>query len=502
MSRIASAVRNFIGTAESLALRVPAHWIIMSTLFASGIGLGYVLLPGPVQRVAMLERDGQSQQARLILEQSYNAGDRSFRTLYQLQALYEHFGQLDKAGATLQELLAARPRDINVQRRAASFFKMTQDEPAYIETLKTQIDLRYSEEACKELIGILRRIGKSEQEQSAILSCRQKGYRRAEDTIRLAQLIAADGDLAQASSLLRGVDDVRRLKNERDRSQLFVILLETDQPREAHRRAVRWLRGAREPVFALSLIDHMVIANKHDMAIALARDVSNQGDSVSLAVAEVMLDRGETYAAKTYLRGWIDTARMTAIETVARFVSACLDAEDPENALAGARKYGLDKIPQENLVALAEALAATDRKSDFDVVRASIRPDVVAGNPLLGAAIALGSGTTEASKTLLSTVAVDELDEWRLSLWARLMANTGRSAVAAATLQRMGVETTAQAQPERVVLEPSMIRRPKKVRRFQFRPRNAISALRAKRGQPQPAAPKQQFDTNPTSSGG
>ena len=65
----------------------------MGVLFVGALGFGYVLLPGQVQRVAMLERDGQSQQARAMLEQSYLAGDQSFRTLYQLQGLYEQFGQ-------------------------------------------------------------------------------------------------------------------------------------------------------------------------------------------------------------------------------------------------------------------------------------------------------------------------------------------------------------------------------------------------------------------------
>lgn len=464
---------------------IAPHWIVMGILFVGALGLGYELLPGQIQRVAMLQRDGQSQQARALLEQSYLAGDQSFRTLFELQGLYEQFGQIDKAGVLLRLLIERNPRDANVQRRAISFYKMTQDEPAYIRALQAQIAQRYSEDACKELIGILRRDGQYSEEQAAIQNCRLRGYRRPEDMTRLASLVAVDGDLAQASTLLRMVDDVRRLKTEKDRIELFVILLELDQPREAYRRAVRWLRGAREPSLGLALTETLVNQNKHDLAIELTREISIQGDSVSLAVADVMLDRGETFAAKTYLRGWIEKAKLASLDTVSRFIIACLDAEDPENAMVGAQRFGLAKVPQDNLVALAEALAAVGRQSDFDAVRAVIRPEVLAGNSLLSAAVALQRGTPEAGQSLLSSVAVDELDEWRLSLWAKLMSNSGRDEAATVALRRLGVETQVQPVPQaqtgRVTVEPRMIRRPKRtVKRYRFRPGGALSKYRGK----------------------
>ena len=153
---------------------LPSHWVVMGILFIGALGIGYRLLPGQVQRVAMLERDGQSEQAKAVLEKSVQSGDRSFRTLYQLQGLYEHFGQLDKAADLLQMLIERAPRDPNVQRRAVSFYKMTQDEPAYIRALQAQIIQRYSEESCRELIGILRRRAQWADEQSAIQTCRTR----------------------------------------------------------------------------------------------------------------------------------------------------------------------------------------------------------------------------------------------------------------------------------------------------------------------------------------
>ena len=473
---------------------MPAHWLIMAVLFIGALGIGYTLLPGAVQRVAMLERDGQTQRALSLLEKGYADGNRDIRSLMQLEAFYEQQGQLEKARSVLAELLKRQPRDPNILKRAATFYKMTQDRPAYAGALQGQLAVKYSEEACKELIGILRLQNATGDEQAVIQSCRQHGYRRSDDLVRLASLVSTEGDFVQASALLRSVDDLRRLKSERERTQLIVTLLEVDQPREAYRRALRWLRGQRETRLALSLITLLANANKHDLGIELAREISAPGDAVSLAVAELMLDRGEPLAAKSYLRGWYEKARFNSEDLISRFIIATLDAEDPEIALTAGKRYGLAKLTQPDLVALAEALAATGHQADFEVIRAYIKPDVIAENPLLGAAAALQRGAPEASQSLLSTVAVDELDEWRLSLWAKLMDRTGRTEIAAETLRRMGVETPIEPQTKNVTVEQRMIRRPKRVTRPRFR--RLPSALnRAK----QNAAPQSAPTANPFS---
>ena len=240
----------------------------------------------------------------------------------------------------------------------------------------------------------------------------------------------------------------------------------------------------------------------------MTREISVQGDAVSLAVADVMLDRGETYAARTYLRGWIEKARLNSLDTISRFIIACLDAEDPENAMVGAQRFGLARVPQDNLVALAEALAATGKQAEFDAVRAVIQPDVLASNSLLSAAVAVQRGGPEAGQTLLSSVSVDELDEWRLSLWAKLMSNSGRDEAATVALRRLGVETQAQpqAQTGRVTVEPRMIRRPRKVvKRYRFRPGGVLSNIRAKQNlqlQPPPAPAPSPFGATQNTRGG
>ena len=75
--------------------------------------------------------------------------------------------------------------------------------------------------------------------------------------VRLASLLAVDGDTKEASLLLRAVDDLRRLKSDRERLQLFELLIENDQPGEAQRRASRWVKTNKDDGFALTLISEL-----------------------------------------------------------------------------------------------------------------------------------------------------------------------------------------------------------------------------------------------------
>jgi hypothetical protein len=391
-----------------------AHVFFMSLLFGSALAVGYALLPGDSERIAMLERDGKTREARQILEARYTAGDRRQRTIFQLQGLYESGGNLSKTRETLELLAQQRPRDANVQRQLGLFYKQTQDEPSYIRTLLQQIDVRFSETACREVIGLYRRSGAFAEEQAALQKCRTKGYRRPDDMVRLASLLAADGDIKEASVLLRSVDDLRRLKSDRERLQLFELLLEIEQPGEAQRRAARWVKATKDDKFALTLVSALVAAHRHDLAIELVRETSVPGDSVFLAIAEVMLERGQVAAAQLILRGWFDKAVTLEPPVAARFVTAALAAEVPDLALSGAQKIGLARLPVATAAELARGLEAAGRRGDSESLRAILRQQPEA------ARLDLEPVTPPQSGPVAPPVRVSSLDGWRSGLWKRL----------------------------------------------------------------------------------
>lgn len=402
--------------------RIEPRTVLMLTLFVGSLLLAWAILPGQTERIAMLERDGRGREALALLERNFAEGDRSARTLFQLQHHYEEFGDLDNARKMLEMLTELRPRDTQALRRLALFYRHTQDAEAQIIALKRLIALRYSEDACRELIGLYRQRGAFAEEQATLQECRQKGYRRADDLIRLASLLAVDGAAAAATGLLRSADDLRRLKTEPERLRLFGILLAQDQPREALRRAVRWVRGQRNEAFVDLLVDQLLIANRTDTALALVREVGTPGDAIALMAAELMLVKDQQAAARTYLRGWLENAQLTSRTLAARFIRTALDADAPETAFLGAQRLGLDRVPQAELALLSAALVAADRLNEAEALRPFVGPEAARAEAQETVrAQRPGAGMRGGGAPALSEPA-RELEGWRLALWTRLLA--------------------------------------------------------------------------------
>jgi hypothetical protein len=432
------------------------HALVLSLLFVGALATGWLVLPGEDERIAALERDGQMQRALQLLEAQFAHGDRRQRTLFQLQHFYDYYGNVEKSRQMLEMLAALRPRDAYVQRQLAQFYKQTQDEPSYIKALRNQLALRYSEPACRELIGILRRNSEYEGEQKAISDCQAAGYRRPDDIVRLAFLDASDGKLAVTATLLTAVDDRRRLKASNERLLLFSALIETENAEEATRRGVRWLHGQRDNDLALELISMLIQAHHHELALNMAKEVGTPGDPVSLSVGEILIDQGQSEPARSYLNDWLESAKIIDAETAGRFIAAALDVEDVALALRAAKRWGLERLDQHDLSLLAEALSAESMLDEFDRVRVLLRPESLSANPLLAAAVEIRSGHTDAGRVLLARLHREELEEWQLPHWARLTEQAGIVPENAAVVrdlksERVPIVGPAQAKAKRMI---------------------------------------------------
>ncbi|HRD76372.1 MAG TPA: hypothetical protein PK264_10585 [Hyphomicrobiaceae bacterium] len=468
-----------VATGGHRGLELRPNVIVITALSLAALVLAIFMLPGDTERIAVLERDGHYRQALTALEERFAKGDRRQPTLFQLFKLHERHGDIANARRMLEMLVELRPNDHHLQRQLAEFYKITQDEDSYVRALARQLDIRYSEPACRNLIGIWRRRGEADTEQKSIELCRSKGYRRTEDIIRLGFLSAAGGNLVAAADILRAVDDRRRLKLDEERHLLFAALVEAGQEKEANRRAGRWLRGQRNDAFALTLIDTLVESRKFDAAVDLAREVGTVGDSVSLVIASLMTEQGQQVAARAYLRGWLEKAVLETEDITTRFLASALDAEDSELAYIGAQRYGLPKLGQSHLAELAEALGADGRRKEFRSVRSHLAEETVRANPLLAAAIEAERGATVPARVLLSRVNVGELEEWRLALWSRLMETTGRRASPTAVPRPGTGEPTG--------IGPQSLGPPRIVRRTKDRTRTIRRITRGKA--PPPTAP-------------
>ena len=423
------------------------HRIIMTVVFVGALAAGWAMLPGDNERIAMLQSDGHSREALAILEEEYKNGDRRYRTLYQMQLLYESEGNIGKAREVLEAMVLERPRDITIRNRLAQFYKSAEDKKTYAAALKSQIDLKYSEPACRELVALLRSDGRYDEEQSALQSCKQKGYRKPDDLSRLAELVATDGDSAQATALLKSIDDLKRLKSTRERYQLLTLLLEQDLPKEAERRALRWIKASKDDTLSIGLIEILAHSKHPASAIEVAKDSGAPGDSISLTVAERLIEQAQVVPAQLYLKGWLDKSLLNHESLALRFVEAAMAVSDPTTALLGARKYGLERLPPSMLTRLAAQLSnAGLAASASEVFKAAgseaapVNPEaqkpvavVVPDGPVTDERNASPARRNTAGKAVpvsLQPAASDPLDVWRRTLWFKMSDDAARRAQA------------------------------------------------------------------------
>lgn len=497
---VAGGLRRLTGsrTFQSVCdvLRFRPHSLVMAVIFAGALVVGVSILPGENERIAALERDGQMRRALDLLEARFARGDRDQRTLFQLQRFYEYYGESDRSRQVLELLAAQRPRDPSILRQLSQLYRSIQDEDGYKAALRRQLDLRYSEPVCKELIGLLRRESDWSGEQALIKECRDNGYRRPDDLVRLAFLEASDGRMAEAARVLSAVDDRRWLREAPERQLLFTALIENKQAPEAARRGTRWMKGLRDPDMTIDLVYKLVEADRNDLAIQMARDVGQPGDAVSLTVGEIMIDQQQQQAARAFLKGWLDQNRGMDLELATRFIAAAVDSDDVGLAMDGARRFGIGRLEQQQLGVLGLILASGARWVDFDSVRPSLQAATIAQDTMLAAAVELRQGRAELARGYLSRVRASSLDERRYGWFSRLTDQAGRSPQLNAVLReaREALEPAAAVPPAPAIETVAPTRPPVVVGPVQAKTKQRILTradvnrkLRDKRKQARPA---------------
>ena len=213
---------------------------------------------------------------------------------------------------------------------------------------------------------------------------------------------------------------------------------------------MRWVKGAKEDALALTLIHSLVVANRHDLAIELARETSVPGDSVFLAVAEVMIERSEMTAAQAILRGWLDKATQIDASVAARFITAALNVGAPELAMSGAQRIGLTKLPADSVTDLAKALDTVGRRDDATALRASLVREP--GSETQPRPVARDKSKVSQGFKIVG------LDGWRSTLWKHL-GEVNRPVLVPAAVSLRPVKTAKELSALKQTRKASSLRR-------------------------------------------
>ena len=436
-----------------------ARYAFLSVLALGSLAAAASMVPGDLERLSMLERDGRHELAMVELQRLYDAGERNPRLMLRLYNLKVRFGIVDDARAILEEYARRRPSDVEAQVGLIRFYQTNQLEVPYVNALRGLQERTRSRELLAELLSFYRMTGRYREEEELLERALRANRASPADLERLGLLASARGDLQRAARALRRADARLDEQSRPARVGLFRVLVALKEPDEAHQRSLVWLRSWHSAEQAVEFMDALSLAGRTELALDIGNRFGGPGNDASLVSAELLHELGRNAEALQKLREYESGGLPEEVDRVQRFVAVASATDGIDMALRAARTIGLRKIGSPIIVDLIDSL------HDATEVRpGSVSPELLRGfageiearlqnlNPigqeatdglvlpddqrLFVVQLAVGDGDRDMARRLISSVDPDRLSSSDLAQWTELQVASGLRATAFPHLPR------------------------------------------------------------------
>ena len=432
--------------------RMAARYFFLATIAAGSILTAVSLIPGDLEHVAMLERDGRYEDAMAELDRQYANGRRDPRLMIDLHKLKLRFGQLEAARQVLEEYARARPKDIQAQIGLIRFYQMNQQETDYVASLKALNERTRSRELHNELLGYFRSTSRFRDEEDLLDRAARANRAAPADYQRLGLLAASRGDLARAARALRRADGRLDENSQPARLSLFRILLDLKEYDEAHTRALNWLSTWRVTSLVVDFMTELSDAGRVDLSLDIGNRYGGPGSEVTLVAAELLVEQGKRELALPRIKEFVATGLPEDREYGLRLIELAVAADEAEIAVRAARNLGLRKLPGDLVIdvldvardtiadATASRMPAALLKGFSAEIEARIANTAPVGEEardavvlpgelrLLAAQLAIQEPDLDLARRHLAAIDPDKLDADVLAEWSELQLQTNARA--------------------------------------------------------------------------
>ena len=204
---------------------------------AAALAASFVFIPGADERLTMALRDGRHGEAFALLKEKgmRNLTPDQTLTLYRLAV---HFGDLRQAAVAIETYTTARPRDMAAQDEKIGFYRHSQDEERYLDSLEAVVERSPSTQRLHELLGARRLRGEVEAERALLAKAVSLGLASQRDLARAGLLEASAGQMEKALALLARLQPAYFSTDSQPQLTQLAILAELGRWPEAHRVAL------------------------------------------------------------------------------------------------------------------------------------------------------------------------------------------------------------------------------------------------------------------------
>jgi tetratricopeptide (TPR) repeat protein len=448
-------------------MKRPLSLAILGLVVGAGLG-AVILMPGDLERVTMLERDGEIEAAARLANALYDRGDRRNALLGRVFELNHAVGDAARADRALREYLAGSPNSARTLRKAAEFFELEQDLDGAISAWNQLLKLVPTAAVVDKLARLYRLHGRFDDERQLLQAHRTR--LDGELLTRLGGLLGQKGEVLEAIAALRIADDTQPDQFEHYGGLLFDLLMRAGAAGEAARRAQRWASQSSDIYARIPMVLRLAEDGHSAQAIALA-GIANagagiSGDQARHAAVWALMERGYLGLAGDLLETLSDASVTRATRSaIAGYIERAVAEGRYGDVLARSLRLvtAATDHQQRNGLLIASALFDRWGLPGLGPLRAYLTPERAMLEPLFAAKVALAERQPGLASSYLSEVALAEDDEDLALAWMAMAERAFTpSALARELVRRSGEQTlpTALIRPMQASLREAGIMMP------------------------------------------
>ncbi len=273
-----------------------------------GVLVGYIMIPGQSEQLAMLSRDELPDAALAKANALFESGNREPAILLQTFALNEYAGKYDRALEAFRTYFELRPDDAAAWEKAAYLF----DSQGQTELLKSALEniVRLTRDplASGRLAAFYRLGGQPDDEYRVLRAVEPKGLLPV-DALRLASLHFDRNEVTEGAAIIERLDDADTNIDDAGRIQLFVALLELGKFEVAVNRATKWTKASKDTGLQDVLTGYLLNAGADEAALRLASNAQTFADAKGFGrLAGLLADQGRFDLIERLMDDWVGAA--------------------------------------------------------------------------------------------------------------------------------------------------------------------------------------------------
>lgn len=401
---------------------------------------GYSLIPRTAERAAMMMRDERIEEARAILLQAYERGDRRPNIIVELAHVHQIMGDNEASAKLLSDYIKAHAENTRAFEELLKLKRWENNPAAQRELLEALVAQYPDGPHVKQLLSIYRLLGEYDAEMRLLKRLASEQEISLEFTERLAELLVTKKEIAAAVNLLANADEQAPETWVKPRLLLLSLLIEQKQLSHAQERALRWIGLWKHDWLQLDLVKRAAILAPETFTLDLVATMSEKNPQIRFPIIGMLASEGYRGLATSALRQWSKSSAQAESHVFNQYLYAAHSLGDASGLFSALVDLANTEGAEPETARFAEFLGAIYGMAALAPVRDYLTPEVLRARPLFAAELALHDRNPFLARHYLDAAEIASLTPREQMRWFNLTQVVEGSATVFAHLNAMRLE--------------------------------------------------------------